>query len=188
MAHPQYFPKFYMVMNIEEWPEGLRKREHNKFAKQAARKVMEHHAKRNWPKHFKREARKKYGYMPRTVKYIREKQRRYRTGGMDLVKTGGNRKYVPSHGKVRLGGTASADKKPLVASLSSRFSFPGGSGRFRKPESRQAVTIGQMIKEMQAVTTGEAFELSGIFSDEYWRRVRLLSMFSPKRTIKTRIL
>jgi len=160
---------FTMILDVPTWPDELSKVDHNKFAKAAAKETLEFHLKKNIPRHFLRSARKRYGYRPRDIEYIRSKQYRFKTGGLDLVKTGKSRVEVPKSGKISASGSAS--KGTTKASLRMRFPFPGGSGRLRKGNSRQAVQIKQMIKEMRAITLDEAVELRDKFRDAYFSKV-----------------
>lgn len=166
-------PQIIFTLDVPTRPADLAKRWHNKYAKEAARYMIERHHEENVPKHFKRSARSRYGYRPRDPKYVRKKQRRWKQGGMDLVKTGRTRRYMTNQYKLRLGGTA--DKGTLTATLILRFPFKGGTGKWRRPAgprgARAQITIQTMIGEMQSFAADEPPQLLRWFEEEYWRQV-----------------
>lgn len=160
-------PQFsYLV----EWPQDIPERQHNVFAKQALRETLErYHRDRNaFPRKFKRGNRQLYGFQPRQEAYVKYKQKRWRQGGMDMVKRGRTRAWMNMAYKLRLGGTAVA--KTLSATLVTTFPFKGGSGRFRKPQSRQAITIERMIQELQRFADDEPRLMAMWFYEAYMRQ------------------
>lgn len=169
----ELLPQITFIIDVPERPKDLAKRYHNKYAKDAARYMMERHHAEHIPLHFKRSARSRYGYAARDPKYVRMKQRRWRQGGLDLVKTGRTRREMISQYKLKLGGNAVAGT--LTATLILRFPFKGGTGKFRRPSgprgARAQVTIQQMIGEMQSFAHDEPPRLAAWFDEEYWRLV-----------------
>lgn len=162
-------PPLVFVLDLPTRPEDISKRHHNRIVKDAARRMMERHHDENIPKHFKRDARRRYGYAPRNPKYTRWKQRKYGTGGLDMVKRGRTRQWMTSAYKLRMGGNAEAGT--LKAQLILTFPFKGGSGRLRQPGGRGGIVIQQLIKEMQRFANDEPALLAGWFQEEYMRGV-----------------
>lgn len=163
-----YIPQFSFLL---EWPEDISDRRHNQFAKQAMRVTLEryHGDKQGFPRHFGRGARKLYDYLPRNPKYVKWKQKKYGTGGLDMVKRGRTRQWMLSAYRLTVGGTAAS--KTLNATLRLTFPFKGGSGRFRKPQSRGAVTIQRLILELQRFADDEPRLMAQWFHEEYMRQV-----------------
>ncbi|MCZ6655572.1 MAG: hypothetical protein O7D91_21395 [Planctomycetota bacterium] len=157
-----------LLLDLPERPADLAKRYHNKYAKQAARVMMEKHHAVNVPKHFKRGARQRYGYKPRNPRYVRSKQRRYHTGGLDLVKTSRSKRRMTTQFRLKVGGNA--EQRTLTPVLILRWPFKGGTNKFKK-HSHQAVTIQQMTKEMERFANDEPAMLAKWFLDEYMRLV-----------------
>lgn len=165
-------PQVHYILDVPTWPEELQARFHNKFVRAAIKKMAAYHLKEHIPIHFQRRAAKRYGYQPRHPKYIRYKQRRWRQGGMDLVKTGASRRDMAKGAKIQIGGAAVEAKRQLSLTIKMRFAFPGGGGRFRKQGTRQAVSIDQMADEVRKIIPQEAKELRIIFRTEYFRLLR----------------
>jgi hypothetical protein len=163
-----YIPQFSFLF---EWPEDISERRHNQFAKQAMRVVLEkyHGDKRGFPRHFTRQGRKLYDYLPRKPKYERWKQRKYGTGSIDIVKRGRTRQWMTSAYRLTVGGTAA--NRTLNGTLKLTFPFKGGSGRFKKPNSRGAITIQRLILELQRFADDEPRLLAQWFREEYMRQV-----------------
>lgn len=161
-------PQFDFLL---EWPKDISDRRHNQFAKQAMRYALEryHEDKRGFPRHFKREGRRLYDYDARDVKYVRAKQKRYKTGGLDMVKTGRTRRWMLAARRISVGGTAIG--KTLTGTLKLRFPFKGGTGKFRKPTSHGAITIQQLVAEMQRFADDEPPLVAQWFHEEYMRQV-----------------
>lgn len=165
----QLMPTVSWILDVPDWPDDLAKRDHNRFVKAAVRKAMQYHLDKHIPIHFQRRAHSRYHYAQRDPKYIRSKQRRYHTGGMDLVKTGKSRQELPRGAKITVGGSAVGGKRGIVGTLRMRFPFRGGTGRFRKATTRQAIMLAEMIQEMQRVHPQEARDLRILFRTEYFR-------------------
>ena len=166
-------PVFTFVIDVPDRPGDLAKRWHNKYAKMAARHMMEKHHDEHIPMHFMRSARQRYGYKPRSLKYTKDKNKRWRGGGLDLVKTGRTRLKMTTEYRMKVGG--SAENGNLNATLILRFPFKGGTGRFRRPSgprgARAQVTIEQMSVEMRSFAPDEPPRLAAWFNDEYLRLV-----------------
>lgn len=161
-------PRFAFLF---EWPEDISDRRHNVIAKEAMREVMQkyHDDKRAFPRKFTRAGRKLYGYKPRNVKYERYKQQKYGTGSIDMVKRGRTRQWMTSAYRLTVGGTAAA--RTLNATLKTTFPFKGGSGSFRKSKARGALTIQQMIMELQRFADDEPRLMAQWFHEAYMRQV-----------------
>lgn len=184
MAKHRWTPKIEFEISIPTRAEDMVLRNHNKFAKAALRHVLLTHHKRNIPKHFKRDARSRYGYTPRNPRYVRWKQKTFRQGGMDLVKTGASRRSMLNHPpKIRMSGAAEGGKRSLSGTLLLRFAFKGGAGRFRAKGSRQEKTVRQMIEEVRKVLPAEGHELAQDLLREYMRLVEAM----PKRKRRRKI-
>lgn len=162
-------PQFIFVVDLPTRPADISKRHHNRIVKDAARAMTERHHRENIPKHFQRSARRRYGYAPRDPKYVRSKQKRFGTGGLDLVKRGRTRSWMKSAYKLRLGGNAEAGT--LKSTLILTFPFKGGSGRLRKVGTRGGIVIQQMIREMERFADDEPKQLAEWFHEEYMRGV-----------------
>lgn len=171
-----------IVLDVPTWPGELtQNRLHNKFGKKAVRKALEYHLKEIIPKHFKRDARQRYTYKRRNPQYVRSKQFWYHKGGMDLVKTGKSRKLMPAKARIIVSGITTANT--LQGRLKMRFPFPGGTGKRKKPWMGSSVSVAQMVKEMETITTSEKVTLKNVFRDEYFR---LLNDHASKRKRKRR--
>lgn len=180
-------PTFQFVLEIDMWVEGLREREHNRLGKQAARETLEYHLKHHIPLHFKRNARHRYGYAKRDPKYVRYKQRRFKTGGMDLVKRGRSRKWVPRSAQIRVGGSATTNTL-TKAKIVMRFPFAGGTGKrdARKRRTRGGIDLQQMILEVETFHPSELRKLRDVFVNSYFRQVNDLARRSKRRKITIR--
>jgi len=164
--------------------EDMVLRDHNRIAKAALKYVLVTHHGRNLPRHFKRDARSRYGYAPRNQKYIRWKQKRYGQGGMDLVKTGDSRREIlKSPPKIRMSGAAEGGKKDLSGTLLLRFAFRGGTGRFKSQGTRQEKQIKQFFGEVQKILPAEGAELASDLGKEYMRLVAAMPKKQRKRKI-----
>lgn len=163
-----YIPQFAFLL---EWPEDISDRRHNQFAKQAMRVTLEkyHASKTGFRRHFTREGRRLYDYQPRKVQYEQWKQKKYGNGSIDMVKTGRTRQWMQSAYRLTVGGTAA--NRSLNGTLKLTFPFKGGSGRFRKAQSRGAITITRLILEMQRFADDEPRQLAADFHAEYMRQV-----------------
>lgn len=185
MQKYQWSPKMEFDIQIPTRAEDMVLRNHNRFAKAALRHVLETHHSRNIPKHFKRDARSRYGYAPRNPKYVRYKQKRYRQGGMDLVKTGASRdRMLQKPPKITMSGAAEGGKKSLSGSLRLRFAFYGGGTRFRALGSRQEKIVRQMHEEVRKVLPAEGHELAADLMKEYMRLVAAMPKRKRRRKIK----
>lgn len=150
---------------------------HNRFVKLALREAAEEHWAKRIPEHFKQSAHSKYGYAKRNPGYILSKIKRFGRG-TDLVRTGDSEKLMRREKKIRVGGGGKLEgggRRAIKATLQLRFAFKGGSGRFRKPGSYQAVTITQMIREVQTFTAQEAREIAAQIQRRYVQQVNTTS-------------
>lgn len=179
---PAFIPEFTYLLEIPEWPEDVSKRLHNQFAKTAAREALENYQILFTPRKFKREAHNLYKYHDRKPGYIRWKNRRYHMGGMDMVKTGDSRDVMTKQYKIKVGGSAA--NNDLSATLTLRFPFKGGTGRFRKPQSAGAISLATLILEMQTFADDEPKRLAKWFLESYMRQVN--EMRSTRRRVRIR--
>ena len=90
-------------------------------------------------------------------------------GPKHVVKRGRTRQWMLSAYKLRIGGVAAAHT--LTANMILTFPFKGGSGRFRKPQARGAITIEQMIRELQRFADDEPRMMAIWFREAYMRQV-----------------
>lgn len=152
-----------------EVPERLvhSDRVHNRLMKVTMREAAEDHWRRRVPGHFTRPAHNKYGYAERSKKYRFYKQRKYGSS-IDLVRTGRTRHVMTTQKQIRLGGSATG--RGVIARVILRFPFPGGTQRF-KGQSRQRVTIEQMMREIRAITAAEGAEIATFVHGSYVRHV-----------------
>jgi len=158
--------KMIQVSYVLEVPAILvnSERIHNSLSRRALRTAIELHHERRIPRHFQQQAHARYGYADRSKRYISAKIRRYGTG-TDLVKTGRTKREMTSTRRLSIGGQASTSS--LRATLKLRFPFPGGSGRFRNRNGRQAVSVQQMAREVETISAGEMLEIQRQLEDGY---------------------
>lgn len=163
-------PQFVCDLDIPTRAEDLAVRYHNKYAKEALRDAVEKwqgHDK-GFPTRFKREAKTRFHHFERTEKYKAQKQKRYRSS-LDLVKSGDTRYEMLHRFKIELGGTA--EKGTIHVTLTMRFAFRGGSGRFRKQGTTQEVTVQKMMLELQDCDQQDAELIAKWTLEGYMKRV-----------------
>lgn len=156
MAIKDVLPKTIWVIDVPERPADLAKRYHNKYAKESLRETVDkwHGHHEGFRKHFRRDARERYNHFPRSEKYKRAKARGVKVDGRkyysttDLIKTGRTREQMLGKNKITVGGTA--EGKNLRATLTLRFPFKGGTGRFRSLAVPK--NLAQMIKQNKITT------------------------------------
>jgi hypothetical protein len=167
------FNAFVLTIDTPTRPEDIAKRHHNKFAKEAMNRMLVTHHEQRLPKHFENDAHTKYGYADRSNKYKVSKLRKFHSI-TDLVKTGASRRKILSKSarKITIGGAAEGGKKGLTGTLEVRFSFLGGTGRFRRKDTHQEVSVEQMKKEVRATTRQERREMAKQCWREYWAQVK----------------
>jgi hypothetical protein len=163
-------PKFVWVIDVPERSADLARRWHNKYAKEALRETIEkwHGHERGFKKHYRRDARQRYRHWPRTPRYLKYKQRKFKST-VDQVLTGRSRRKMTSEWRIRLGG--SAEGKNLSGTLILRFPFKGGTGRFRHANTHQAVTIDRLIIELQRFDEEDPGLLANWFLEAYMKKV-----------------
>jgi hypothetical protein len=176
-------------------------RMHNKAAKEALREQGMFHWKNRIPLHFLRSAHTKYGYAARSAKYIRIKQRRWRQGGMDLVKTGHLRNdMLHTPPVIRIGGKASDENgdggdlklklvlpfhvgdKAQLHYMQLREAFGKGAVKAAKRDAakKTGVSIAQMRKEIAAITADEGKDTARRFLKGYGQRLAVALARSPR--------
>lgn len=174
-------PKLTLAIAVPERPATLVKREHNRIAKDALRTVLETHHKKRIPGHFEHSAHSKYGYKPRSPKYIRYKVKAFKTGD-DLVMSGATQQKMIREPQFVMSGAAEGAQKKLGGKIVLRFAF-GQSAQAsyakragyvqhknsKRPPKRPGVDIAQMRKEIQAMTPAERREMAEQFRAEYLR-------------------
>jgi len=152
-ANNSPFPMLVCELDVPDRPEDMAIRWHNRYFKEALfdAVVRWHGASRHesgskgFPARFTREAKTRFHHFERSEKYKRMKARRYHST-LDLVKSGDSREEMLNRVKVQIGGTA--EGKTITVTLTMRFAFKGGSGRFRKEGTRQQVTVERMLVEL----------------------------------------
>lgn len=144
------------VPKLGEFLLGSASRKHNALVKVAVRAVLMHHWRNRIPGHFQRPAHNRYGYAQRNARYRFSKQRKYGSS-IDLVRTGRTRHVMTTQSRITVGGQASSGG--VTGRLLLRFPFPGGTRRFRRPGSRQAITIEQMAREIETIIPTEVREI-----------------------------
>lgn len=137
-------------------------RVHNRLIRASLSSAMFAHATKREPVHFTRPARAKYAYKPRSTNYAIAKQRKYKTGGLDLVKTGALRRKALAEYKLTVSGSAvdktGADTAKGVSGTI-RFPFPE-SIKHRNVKNPRAVTLKDMKRELEALTPDELLDIS----------------------------
>lgn len=152
------------IPKLGELLKGNAARPHNKIAKNAVKHVLREHWSRRIPGHFQRSAHAKYHYATRSPRYRFYKQRKFGSS-VDLVRSGRTREVMTSQFQIVIGGNAAGGT--LTGKLILRFPFRGGTRRFRKPGSRQAVTIAQMAREIETFTPEEVSQINREVRDRY---------------------
>ncbi|HJT35718.1 MAG TPA: hypothetical protein VJ783_27060 [Pirellulales bacterium] len=153
------------------------RRAHNRIVKQVVTEVLTTHWRKRIPGHFQRPAHQKYGYAERNKRYRIQKQRKYGTS-IDLVRTGRTRHAMTTQYRITIGGQGDG----VVGKLHLRFPFAGGTRRFRKPGSRQAITIEQMAREIETITPDEIREINEQVLAAYLKHVETDT--SPRQRVK----
>jgi hypothetical protein len=183
-------PALTIAIAIPERPENVARRDHNRIMKDAMRTVLERHHKERIPGHFEHSAHGKYGYQPRSRKYI-DRKVKLGLGGTDLVMTGATKQEMTSHAEFVVGGAAEGGKKALTGKIVLRFAFgrqvqmgyakraayqtrTGQTYSPRQAGGTAGVDLAQMKKEIQAMTAEEKREIALEFRAEYLRGYRAL--------------
>lgn len=129
------------------------------------------------PKHFTRSARRRYGYQPRTEKYVRQKLRRYGSG-TDLVKTGALKRQVTRRSAI----TGTSKKMTVHLRGPSYFHmFPKGSRV--NPEKHPTNDKGERPPRAIAKMAAEA---TAVTQDEINLLARLVDHHATKRLQRNR--
>lgn len=179
---------FQFVLEVPEWVHeagDFQARKHNKWVRDTLKEALEEHHKKRIPDHFKQSARHRYKYAPRDPKYLKSKAR-YWGSRRDLVKTGDTEREMKRNKRIVISGSASGisqGKKGIAGRLILRFPFKGGTGRFKKPHTRQAVNILQMKDEIERILPSEEHEINRGIAAGYMKRVE---EFISKRKRKRR--
>lgn len=155
------------------------KRAHNRIVKECVREVLTTHWRKRIPIHFTRPAHQKYGYAERNKRYRIRKQKKYGTS-IDLVRTGRTRHAMTTQYRITVGGQASSGG--VTGKLQLRFPFAGGTRRFKKPGSRQAITIEQMAREIETITPDEIREINDQVMAAYLKKLETDT--SPRQRVK----
>lgn len=162
-------PKIAVTIEIPTRPGDIARRYHNLYTKQALFEALRVHHKTRIPGHFQAGAPSKYGYAKRSFKYNRWKQRKYGGNAKDLVKTGASEQEMTHRFELIGSGAAEGGKKPVSATLRLRFPFRGGTGAYKADNpTYRAVSIQQMMREVQAFTAQERAEFADLFWRTYW--------------------
>lgn len=189
------FPNFIWVIDVPQRPGDLARRHHDRIAKEALREAVTkyHDVKEGFEKHWRRDARERYNHRPRDPKYLRWKQRRFKSS-VDIKKSGRTERKMLSEWKLAAGGNAS--DKTLSVTLIVRFPFKGGTGRFRKDIARNPMRrdqakqnqewILQMAKELQRFDEQDPVNLAKWFGEFYWRGVNAFRSGRKRIRIPTR--
>ena len=137
-------------------------RDHATFLRESLRETAAEHHRRHIPRHFLAFAPSKYGYLPRSPRYLRLK----RVLGLTepLVFSGAMRAQVTS------GRTITATQRS--ASLFMRWDLKGSTGRFRFRKWQTQLSGAQMrvlgrIQELKAVSPDEQRYLADFLGQRY---------------------
>jgi hypothetical protein len=177
-AGPGPMPYLSITLSIPQRPYDIVTRHWNRIVKEAMRKALDRHHKTRIPLHFKQEARHRYRYKERGIKYRAWKRKKYHST-RDLVKTGASERRMRNEKQIIIGGAAEGGKKPIEGKLRLKFNFTQTASfkasqkkRFIKTERgwydnskiRGGVTIADMKREIQAFTPEERRQ----FADDFW--------------------
>lgn len=139
-------------------------RDHNRILNDTLRDAAEFHHGKHIPRHFEPFARSKYGYAPRSPRYLAVKRRLGRT--IDLVWTGATKIAVTSTRQI----TATSKRSRLIM----RLPFTGGTGKFRivgNMLSDAQKNILRIRAEIEVISDDEQRTINRRIGEEYTRRV-----------------
>lgn len=168
-------------------------RKQNSAMKEAMRTAMKTHHRERIPKHFRADARTRYGHAERTRKYNAFK-RRFMGSRRDLVKTGRTEKEMKANARITIGGTSLTGLKAkmklrfgwedrpvqdqkmvnvLQEAFQKRLRRAGGDRFLAELLKRQTagVTLNQMRKEITTIRPDELQEFADEFAQEYAKRI-----------------
>ena len=191
-------PSFSFSITVPKRPEDLARRDFNRLAKDALRETIEFHHAEHLPLHFQHSARARYGYKPRKQSWVAHKQKRFGTGGMDLVASGASkRRILGGPPKIVIGGAAEGGKKGLSGKLTVKFAFNEKlraqqrakyqgrkSGHYRNRAGtppKAEVKFEDMKREVRATTREERAALAAKFRD------LLMAKFAEFRSNRVRV-
>lgn len=164
-------PLLVCTLDVPSRAEDMAVRYHNKYAKEALfdAVVKWHGSEQGFKTRFKREAKTRFKHFERSQKYKAMKARKYHST-VDLIKSGDSKEQMLTRAQIQIGGTA--EKGTLSVTIKMRFAFKGGTGRFRKGESRQALVIEKMIAEVSDCDEKDAELIAKWTLDGYMKRVK----------------
>lgn len=126
--------------------EDMTVRLHNQYVKHSLRETMAEYHRRFTRKRFQLGASKRYGYAPRSKRYIKRKLKR-KGHQIPMLYSGKTRKEIAdTPPKLRVGGAAEGGKKLPTCTLFYRLPFSGGTGKGWGADSNRIVK--QIIKEL----------------------------------------
>ena len=153
-------------------------RDHNKWLRAANVRAAKYHQRVHVPRHFQNFAAAKYGYLPRSQKYLKYKERRYGST-RPFVKTGATEDALVGMRQHEISAT------PKGAKLTLRLPFKGGTGRFLDAKAlkrlKKVHTESQVraqkaamarVAEMEAISPDEQRTLNEQIEQQYGADVK----------------
>jgi hypothetical protein len=182
-------PSLTIAISVPQRPAAMSKGEHNRVSKDALREVLKTHHKERIPGHFAHGAHSKYGYQPRSQKYIARKIK-LGLGGTDLVEAGGTKQEMTSHAEFVMSGAAEGAQKKLGGKIVLKFAFGkqiqmgyAKRGAYEKatgqtydsPRGKSGgVDLAQMKKEISTIIPEERRLMAEQFRREYLKGYRAI--------------
>ena len=135
---------------------------HNRVSELALKAALLEHWSKTTKKHFVKSARQRYGYADRSMRYVRQKRRRYGSVA-DLVKTGKAKRTTPVvMPKVKIGGSAASVLKGLA-----KLHWPHPIRRRPSGNSNIRVGLPQIFEEIGSWTQEEAESAMKTYTEVY---------------------
>lgn len=149
--------------------EDMTVRLHNRYVKEAIRETMAAYHKKYTRKRFQLGSSKRYGYAPRSRKYVdRKKKKKGHT--IPMLYSGKSRDAIAgSPPKLRVGGSAEGGKKLPTCTLFYRLPFSGGTGESWGKDSNRVVR--QIIDELSRWAPDEVPWACNEFLRRYMEKV-----------------
>lgn len=173
---------FSVGVSVPSRPGDVARRHWNRIVKEAMEACLKTHHKERIPLHFRQDARHKYSYKERSLRYRKRKRLKWHTT-RDLVKTGASEQRMKREGQIVIGGAAEGSKKPIVGRLRLKFDF-AQSEQFKRSQVKRftrtvqphfsrttaGVTIADMHREVQRFTPQERKEFAEQLLAEIMKR------------------
>lgn len=178
-------------------PEEMATRHHNKIVKDALRETLAEHHRLHTRLHFQKGGRHRYGYAPRSQKYLKRKQRE-KGHTIDMLYSGATRAEMTRPPRIQMSGAAEGGKKGIGGGYKLRFPFnkqlqanfeqrvkmaqrkgrSGASARVAAMQAARKNVVPQLRKEMERWAGDEVTWAARDFQARY---LRMLNAFQGRR-------